>query len=111
LIEFGNGTITITDKGIEKAETIDMSHASNEEYHAKIKVQFKLSARACQLFDELVDGRSRNKKEMSSIVGCKTYSSWANMLTPLKKLKIVDYDKQTIKLTDDMFPFGRPTIE
>jgi hypothetical protein len=39
-------------------------------------------------------------------------STWANMLTPLKKLDIIDFDRETIWLADDMFPVGgRPTLK
>jgi len=88
-----------------------MSSVSNEDYHEKVKDKFKLTIRARQLFDELSDGRTRNKKEVAAAIGCKMNSTWANMLTPLKKLDIIDVDRETIKLEDDMFPLGRPNLK
>jgi hypothetical protein len=112
LIIMAPGVITITDKGVDQADIrSDMSYASNEEYHKIIKDKMKLSARACKLFDELADGKVHNKKQVAAVIGSKMNSTWANMLTPLKKLRVVEYEKETINLTNDMFPFGRPFIE
>ena len=111
LITMSAGVITVTDKGVDQAEITDMSHASNDEYHEKIKVQLKLTARACQLFGELADGQVHNKKQVATAIGCKMNSTWANMLTLLKQREVIVFDKETINLTDDMFPLGRPIIE
>lgn len=112
LIIMASGVITITDKGVDQADTSgDISYASNKDYHEKVKDKLKLSARSCQLFDELADGRIRDKKEVAAAIACKMNSTWANMLTPLKKLQVIEFGKETINLTDDMFPFGRPGSE
>eukprot|EP00537_Pseudo-nitzschia_pungens_P005300 CAMPEP_0172377246 /NCGR_PEP_ID=MMETSP1060-20121228/68801_1 /TAXON_ID=37318 /ORGANISM="Pseudo-nitzschia pungens, Strain cf. cingulata" /LENGTH=345 /DNA_ID=CAMNT_0013104923 /DNA_START=517 /DNA_END=1559 /DNA_ORIENTATION=+ len=63
---------------------------------------------ASALLDELSDGRVHSKKEAAAAIGCTMNSTWANMLTPLKKLKLIRFDRETIELTDDVFPFGRP---
>jgi hypothetical protein len=110
-ITMSSGSIDVTDKGMAQAKITDMSSVSNEDYHEKVKDKFKLTIRARQLFDELSDGRTRNKKEVAAAIGCKMNSTWANMLTPLKKLDIIDVDRETIKLEDDMFPLGRPNLK
>jgi hypothetical protein len=110
-ITMSSGSIDVTDKGMGQAKITDMSSVSNEDYHEKVKDKFKLTIRARQLFDELSDGRTRNKKEVAAAIGCKMNSTWANMLTPLKKLDIIDVDRETIKLEDDMFPLGRPNLK
>lgn len=111
LIIMNPGIITITDEGMDQADVnSDMNYASNEEYHKVIKKKMKLNARACKLFDELADGKVRNKKEVAAAIGTKMNSTWANMLTPLKKLRVIEFEKETINLTNDMFPFGRPVL-
>ena len=111
LIIMAPKVITITDKGMNQADSsADLAFATNEEYHKQIQQKMKLSSRACKLMEELADGRVRCKKEVSAAIGCDklSKSTWANMLTPLKKFKIIEFDRGTIQLTDDMFPFGRP---
>ena len=104
--------VTITEKGLKRADTSgDLTFATNADYQKKIQENLKIKPRSCDLMAELADGRVRNKKEVAAAIGCKMNSTWANMLTPLKKLKILDFDRDTINLTDDMFPFGRPGIE
>ena len=104
--------ITITEEGLSQADiNVDLAFANNEEYQKKIQEQMKLKPSACELMQELVGGRVRNKKEVAAALGMKMNSTWRNLLTPLKKLNILAYDKGTIQLTDDMFPFGRPGIE
>jgi hypothetical protein len=110
-ITMSSGSIDVTDKGMSQANITDMSSVSNEDYHEKVKDKFKLKTKARELFDELSDGRKRNKKEVAAAIGCKMNSTWANMLTPLKKFDIIDFDRETIWLADDMFPLGRPTLK
>ena len=111
LIIMNPGIITITDKGVDQADaSTDLNYASNEEYHKMIKEKMKLNARACKLFDELADGKVRNKKEVAAAIGTKMNSTWSNLLTHLKKLGVIVFDKETINLTNDMFPFGRRVL-
>jgi hypothetical protein len=110
-ITMSSGSIDVTDKGMSQAKITDMSSVSNEDYHEKVKDKLKLKTKARELFDDLSDGRTRNKKEVAAAIGCKMNSTWANMLTPLKKFGIIDFDRETIWLADDMFPVGRPTLK
>ncbi|OEU13549.1 hypothetical protein FRACYDRAFT_241889 [Fragilariopsis cylindrus CCMP1102] len=112
LVTLSSGSIDVTDKGMSQAKITDMSSVRNEDFHEKVKDKFKLKTKARDLFGELSDGRTRNKKEIAAAIGCKMNSTWANMLTPLKKLDIIDFDRETIWLADDMFPVGgRPTLK
>ena len=108
-ITFDSKTVTITEAGLEQADVSDdLSFATNEEFHKKIQDSLNLNDRSRQLFAELADGRVHQKKEVAEAMGMKMNSTWANMLTPMKKQSVVIYDRETIQLTDDMFPFGRP---
>ena len=114
LITMAPKVITITEKGMGRADTgAKLAFATNEEYHNVVQDKMKLGTRARKLMKELADGRVRKKTEVSSAIGCDALSkkTWANMLTPLKRLNIIAFDRETIQLTDDMFPFGRPDTE
>ena len=103
------GTITITKKGMDKAIVQDMSKATNEDFHKSVKEQLDLTKRQCELFDYLVDGKVHKKKEAAAAIGCKKMNStWANMLTALKKKGIIEFDRENINLTKKMFPLGMP---
>ena len=101
-----SGIITISKKGMDKAIVQDMSKATNEDFHKSIKEQ--LNERQCDLFDYLKDGKVHNKKEVAAAIGCKINSTWANMLTKLKKLGIIEFGRETINLKKKMFPLGMP---
>jgi len=117
LVDLSPGIISISDEGLERAQPLSQlslcnvngnGNGNNADYLAALKKQLKLSARASALLDELSDGRVHSKKEAAAAIGCTMNSTWANMLTPLKKLKLIRFDRETIELTDDVFPFGRP---
>lgn len=104
-------TLQITEKGLEHtdADAIQGKIAmTNEQHHEKIMEHFKLKPKARELIAELVDGAEKDKKETAEKIGKKINSTFANMLTDLKKKEIIVFDKKTIKLHDSMFPFGRP---
>lgn len=103
-----SGIITINKKGMDNAIVQDMSKATNEDFHKSIKEQSKLTERQRDLFDYLKDGKVHNKKEVAAAIGCKMNSTWANMLTKLKKLGIIEFGRDTINLTKKMFPLGMP---
>ena len=106
------GVVTITPKGMENADASgDMSFTTNESFHKEIKEKFRLPPRQCALFDCLVDGKVHDKKETAAAIGCKINSTWANMLTALKKRGIIEFGRQSINLSNDMFPFGIPDTE
>ena len=100
------GFITISKKGMDKAAFKDMSNLTNEDFQKSMKE--KLTSRQCALFDYLADGKVRAKKEAAAAIGCKMNSTWANMLTPMKKLGIIEFGRETINLTKKMFPLGIP---
>ena len=103
-----SGVITISKKGMDKATVQDMSKATNEDFHKSIKEKSKLTEKQRALFDYLADGKVHNKKEAAAAIGCKMNSTWANMLTKLKKLGIIEFGRETINLTKKMFPLGMP---
>jgi hypothetical protein len=42
------------------------------------------------------------------MIGCTNKSTLAVLLSTMKKHRIITYDRTTIQLHDDAFPFGRP---
>ncbi|VEU38787.1 unnamed protein product [Pseudo-nitzschia multistriata] len=108
LIILSPKVITITEKGMDQADTTEISGGTNEDYQKKRIEQLNLRPKSIQLLQELSDGKVHNKKKVAAAIGCKMNSTWANMLTSVKKLQLVKFDRETITLSDDMFPFGRP---
>lgn len=104
-------TLTITAKGMDQADPESLLGEiamTNEDHHQKVKDHHKLKAKACALIDELADGKAKNSKETATKIGLKMNSTFANLKTDLKKKEIVVFDRDTIQLHDEMFPFGRP---
>lgn len=82
---------------------------TNKELQTSIKEQYQLNQKSCQLMDELADGRAHKKEDVATSIGCTLNSTFSNMMTKLKKLDVLEFDRQTMKLTDDMFEVeGRP---
>ena len=111
-ITFTSQSITVTEKGKDAAD-VDAANvsipATNADLHDSIKEQYKLKAKQIALFDHLADGGTYNKKEVQAALEINASSTWANLMTSLKKFGIVEYDRVTIKFTDDMFKVeGRP---
>ena len=102
-------SLEVTELGMENADT-DNEEAvtTNEEHHAQIKEKYKLKDKEIMLFDLLADGATHDAKIISTEMGMKMNSTWANLKTSLKKKGILEFQGKTLKLTDDMFPFGRP---
>merc|ERR1712157_101881 len=101
--------IEITPKGLASAKPIkDMSASTNEEYQRKVFEQHKITGNALNLVQILQDGNKHLKKNIClDVLNMKMNSTWKNMLSKLKKLNIVAFDKDTISLSDDMYPLGR----
>lgn len=112
-IQFTSEHIIVTEQGRESADPIDSAGipTTNEEYHELIKEQYKLKGKALDMFDFLSDGREQPTKAVAEAIGCKLNSTFANLKTNMKKLGIITFTKETIKLTDEMFQFGRPEEE
>jgi len=107
-------TVFITSSGMGAA-TIDAANinipATNAALHDATKEKHKLNAKQIALFDHLANGGTYNKKEVQVALGINASSTWANLMTSLKKLEIVEYDRETIRLTDAMFEIeGRPEM-
>lgn len=113
-IEFSPTEVTITAKGMEKADPGTFGDVSvpttNREHHDSVKKQFKLKRNAIALFDAIADGRTYQKTVVAATIGCTMNSTFSNLLTGLKKSSIIEFDSKTIRLTDDMFPI-EPRLE
>ena len=65
----------------------------------------KLKPKACRLVDLLVDGESHAKTEICAALDMTMNSTFFNLLTACKKPGIIQYDKKTIRLTDEMLKY------
>jgi len=105
--------IEITTKGLTSAQPIhDLSAQTNEDYqHKVIFTQHQLTGNTLRLVKVLQQDGGKHqysKKHLCvTILGLKMNSTWSNMLTKLKKLNIIMFDRDTIQLSDAMFPLGR----
>jgi len=102
--------VSITDKGMANADLsaidqIDLP-TNDADYHESVKNQFGLKPKAIELFDVIADGRPHKKKDVVAALGMKMNSTFANLLTGLKKLNIIEYTASEVQLHADMFPFG-----
>ena len=81
-----------------------------KEQLSSVQDQHKLKAKAVELINYIQDGASYEKEDVANHLGLKMNSTFSNLLTPLKKLEIIEFDRKTIRLTDKMFPF-EPRVE
>ena len=108
--------VTITEAGIAAADAEAVQAAmqniptTNAEYRQSVQDQHKLKAKAVELINYIQDGASYEKEDVANHLGLKMNSTFSNLLTPLKKLEIIEFDRKTIRLTDKMFPF-EPRVE
>lgn len=102
-------SVEVTDLGMENADTDNVKIVTtNEEHQAQLKEKLKLKDREMELFDLLVDGEIHDAETIAKEMGMKMNSTWANLKTSLKKKGILDFQGKTLKLSDKMYPFGRP---
>ena len=102
-------TLTITPLGKELADTENVPiMTTNEEYFAHVKDNYELKPKEIELFDLLADGKVHTKGEVSGALGMKLNSTFANLLTGMKKKKIIKYNSKTIEMEEAMFKFGKP---
>ena len=109
------GEITITDLGMEKVNPAEVTAileeipTTNAEFHEKVKETHKLKPKQIELFECIQDGKAHQKKEVARKLDMKMNSTFANLLTSLKKLGIIEFENKTVRLTDTMMPFeARP---
>eukprot|EP00536_Pseudo-nitzschia_multiseries_P002980 jgi/Psemu1/184824/e_gw1.42.44.1 len=109
LVTMKSGSVSITLEGIEQAESEGVMSATNREHQQSTMDAFKLKPKQRQLFEELSDGGVKTKKDVAEAIGTTNMKSFNNLLGPLKKLGILQYDRDTLSLTDHMFIIeGRP---
>ena len=61
------------------------------------------------LIDILLDGKTHDRATVMERVGMKSKGSEYVLLSNLKKVGAIIYDKSTITASDDWFPYGRDT--
>jgi hypothetical protein len=113
-LEVEHKTLAITDLGKKQANPDAVEGTivtTNEEHQKNVKKQYKLKAKACELMDALKDGKSHDKKETAAKIGMKMNSTFFNLMTELKKLNVIVFDRATIQLHKDMLPFDDPSEE
>lgn len=101
--------VSVTDAGMQAADPEAMAQAaanvptSNAAQRELVAKQYKLKAKA--VMEYMADGKTYIKTEVAAEVGCKMNSTFANLLTGLKKAGTIEFDRTTMQLTDAMFPF------
>jgi hypothetical protein len=110
--------ITITDLGLENSDASAVDDfnvpTTNKEYIDSIVEQYKLKpAKAvANAIDELMDGCTYSKKELAKKMGAEMNSTFANLMTNLKKAGITEYvGKADVRLHDSMFQFSPRSCE
>jgi hypothetical protein len=82
---------------------------TNEKVQETLKRTHKLTGgQRGMLFNLLLDGRLHDRTATAETIGCTNKASFAVMLSNMKKIGIIQYDKNTISLSDMCFPMGRP---
>jgi hypothetical protein len=106
-MEVTASTPTITDEGMDAADpgavAVDDIPTTNVGFHDAVKKQYKLKAKECDLFDHIADGKTYIKKDVAAAIDCKMNSTFANMMTKLKKHDILEFDRTTMRLHNDMY--------
>ena len=110
LIENDNGTMSITEDGLEEVgPDVAAPPADNTAAQDMMKDNLKqTSGKTKAMFDILTDGRAYSRAEIAEKIGmeetAKTFKTYISYLS-----KIVDkVDGDKIRLKDEAFPFGRP---
>jgi hypothetical protein len=117
LIEYTPSTKTyrLTEAGIAEAPVVGVvtkleKPQSNEVFHEHLKEHFK-EAKAFALFEQLADGRPRERSKVCHDLGYKfqTAQAFAKAVAELKKLGFLESSGRGLfQLTDKAFPCGRP---
>ena len=104
-------TVEITEMGLQVVDTDAVQQAigdiptTNAQFLQSIKDQHKLKGKQVELMNYIQDGKRYEKEDVASAIGLKMNSTFSNLLTTLKKLDIIEFDRKTIRLTDKMLPF------
>uniref|UniRef100_A0A7S2VEL8 Uncharacterized protein n=1 Tax=Entomoneis paludosa TaxID=265537 RepID=A0A7S2VEL8_9STRA len=107
-------TMSLTEAGREEVERhfgpdeLKVVTASNDMYHDKIKEGLK-SAKSREIFDLLKDGKAYTKEEMANALGLEINKSFGTYLSGLSRFTEKMAGGQKYRLSDDVFPCGRPT--
>ena len=107
LATFDKDFIYMTTQGRAQANVADFA-MDNGSVQEQLKKRFKIGGKAAALFDLLTDGLVHDRSSLLDGLGIKK-NTGAVMLSNLKKNGVIGFDKDTIKMTDMCFPFGRPT--
>ena len=105
-------TMKLTKRGKDMAAKLTTPNdlvTSNEQHHENIKN--KLSDGLAQgIFEYLSDGQEHNKKDIMEAIECTNQKTFGPLLSKqFKKPNYIEYpSKDTVRLTDQCFPFGRP---
>jgi predicted transcriptional regulator len=109
LIEYPDPkTIKLTQEGVNAVGTLANLPKTNADRHECIKKNLK--GKHINLFDLLLDGNIHDKNAIANALGYDSQKTkgFVNLIGAMRSQGLVEYpDKQTVKLSDICFPFGR----
>ena len=84
---------------------------TNWEFHDMVKQEFKNDHKISHIIDALADGGSESNQNVANLLGYKNAESrgFRRAKTALKELNLLE-GTQILRLTNIMFPFGRPKV-
>jgi hypothetical protein len=102
-------TIRMTTKTIALMKEDSNAPQTNEDFHAIIKAHFGSDSKKALLIDALADGGSLTIEKVAAKLGygCTSSKGVRNARKDLRELCFLE-GTSPVKLTDPMFPFGRP---
>lgn len=114
IIELGNGTVILTQLGINKLKTIDPP-STNAEMQEHLRTLIKAvhhfpAIKVDALFELLKGGGAYSREDVASVIGYSnvTRGDFTKMISTLKKIGILHYPRQNhVQLTDIAFPYKR----
>ena len=112
LLKFTGGTVQLTPAGVASLpKDSGPRFESNWEFHDYIKRHFDNNLNIARIIDVLADGGSRSSRTIAKLLGYKHPESRGFRLAKnaLKELYFLE-GTSVLKLTDHMFPFGRPVV-
>ena len=107
--------ITLTPEGFEKAD-LDAEPGSNQDALQAAQEKFA-SKKQKRILEICFDGRTHSFQEIGELIDHDhKKASFTNLTGPLKTNEYVTYMKdkdgnKALYATDNLFPFGRPTLE
>lgn len=110
-VDYPDGkTAVLTQQGIDYVGKVDPSSLTNESVQEDIK-ELVGGPKAQEIFDALLDGRIHNRKKIAKQLGydMNKLSGYDKNISKMKTLGFIEYsDKESMSLTDQCFPKGRP---